>query len=146
MKFSEQQKLSEYQANEIFSTMLSEDEESLCPIICGFNINKFFSGDDIFFGYATCTSRDRLLLIKYSISTTGLFKGSQTEACDITLIRKIKIREESLRKCIIKAELPTEKGYKKIKIETASKMFGKGFPNQEENLEKMIDILKKIKV
>ncbi|MDE7288456.1 MAG: hypothetical protein K2N71_02990, partial [Oscillospiraceae bacterium] len=62
---------------------------------------------------------------------------------DISLIRKIKIREESLRKCIIKAELPTEKGYKKINIETASEMFGKGFPNQEENLEKMIEILHK---
>lgn len=146
MKFSEQQKLSEYQANEIYSTMLSEGEESLCPIICGFNTNKFFASDDIFFGYATCTSRDRLLLIKYSISTTGLFKGSQTEAYDITLIRKIKIREESLRKCIIKAELPTEKGYKKIKIETAPKTFVNGFPNQEENLEKMIEILNKIEV
>lgn len=143
IKFSEQQKLSEQHANEIFAAMLSEGEENLCPVSCGFNTKNFFAGDDMFLGYATCTSRDRLLLIKYSISATGAFNGSQTEAYDISLIRKIEIREESLRKCIIKAELPTEKGYKKIRIETASNTFAKGFPNQEENLEKMLEILRK---
>ncbi|MCM1329473.1 MAG: hypothetical protein NC253_08555 [Ruminococcus sp.] len=135
-------KISERHAEEVFSEMLAEGEEIVCTVICG--VNTSYMRYDIrslpFVSYASCTSGGRFLLAVFG---ADIFDEYSAKAFDISLIRKIKIREESLRKCIIKAELPIGNGYKKIRIETASKTFEKGFPNQEENLKKMFEILRK---
>ncbi|MDE7288457.1 MAG: hypothetical protein K2N71_02995 [Oscillospiraceae bacterium] len=143
MKLNEQQKLSEQHANEMFTPMLSEGEELLCIVYCAFGQKEFSAPTgDILAGYAACTSGGRLLLAIYS-SMCYSFNGVKTETYDLSLAKNIKIEKRIIGEYVIKADFTSENGDRKIKIQTAPKVLFNGFPNQKENLEKMLEILHK---
>ena len=143
MKLSEPQKISEQHMNELLSPMLSEGEKSLCPIFCVFVLSRgfFAPSSSTFAGYAACTSGGRLLTVHFG----DLFNEGQSRAYDISAAKNMKIRKTILGEYRINAAFPAGETNVKLRIQAAKKVYGlagRNFPNQERNLEKMVEILR----
>lgn len=143
MKMGEQQKISEQHMNSLLSPMLSEGEESLCPIYCVFGLSRgfFAPSSSTFYGYATCTSGGRLLTVTFG----DLFNEGQSRVYDISDAKKIKIEKTVFGEYRINAAFHVETTEVKLRIQAAKKVYSlarRNFPNQERNLEKMIEILR----
>lgn len=137
-------KLSEQHMNELLSPMLSEGEESLCPICCVFGLSRgfFAPSSSTLAGYATYTSGGRLLTVIYG----DLFNDWLSRAYDISLAKNVKIRKTVFGEYRINAAFPDGETDVKLRIQAAKKVYGlagRNFPNQERNLDKMVEILSK---
>lgn len=140
-------KLSEQHMNELLSPMLSEGEESLCPIYCAFGLSRgfFAPSSSTLAGYATCTSGGRLLTVIYG----DLFNEWLSRAYDISAAKNVKIRKTVFGEYRINAAFPDVETDVKLRIQTAKKVYGlagRNFPNQERNLDKMVEVLSKYEV
>lgn len=147
MKLSEQQKISEQHMNALLNPMLSEGEESLCPIYCVFGISRgfFAPSSSTLAGYATCTSGGRLLTVIFG----DLFNEWLSRAYDISDAKNMKIRKTVFGEYRINAAFPVRETDVKLRIQAAKKVYSlarRNFPNQESNLEKMVEILRKYEV
>ena len=142
MKLSEQQKLSEQHANEMFAPMLSEGEESICTVNCAVKTsNMRYDIHSLPFAcYASCTSSDRLLLAVFG---ADIFEEYSVKAFEISLLKSLKIRKWLFGEYRINAEFPLGNRSIGLEISISPKVYNGGFPNQGENLEKMIEILRK---
>ena len=142
MKLNEQQKLSEQHANEMFAPMLSEGEKSVCTVICSVKTsNMRYDLQSIpFVCYASCTSGGRLLLAVFG---ADIFEEYSMKAFEISLLKNLKINKRLFGEYRVNAEFPVENRSIELEISIAPKAYNDGFPNQEENLEKMIEILRK---
>lgn len=143
MKLGEQQKISEQHMNSLLNPMLSEGEEILCPILCAFGLSRgfFAPSSSTLYGYASCTSRGRLLVVSFG----DLFNEGQARAYDISAAKKMKIGKTVLGEYRINAVFPDGETDVKLRIQAAKKVYGlagRNFPNQERNLEKMVELLR----
>lgn len=134
-------KLSEQHANGIFATMLSEGEESVCTVSCAVKPqNMHFDRLTIPFGcYASCTTGGRLLL---AVFDADIFEEYSVKAFEISLLRNLKIKKKPFGEYHIIAIFPMENRSIVLEISVSPKAYHGGFPNQEENLEKMLEILR----
>lgn len=129
--------------NSLLNPMLSEGEESLCPIYCVFGISRgfFAPSSSTFYGYATCTSGGRMLTVTFG----DLFNEGQARAYDISAAKNIKIRKTVFGEYRINAAFPVETTDVRLRIQAAKKVYSlarRNFPNQERNLEKMVEVLR----
>lgn len=141
MDMSEMTKVSEKHAEEILSKMLAADEKMLCTVSCAFkasNMLTLFSAIP-FACYAACTSGGRLLLAVFG---ADIFDEYSAKAFDISLLKNLKIKKKLFGEYCISAEFPVGNSSRELEISVSPKAYG-DFPNQAENLEKMLEILRK---
>lgn len=142
MSLSEMTKMSEKHAEEIFSEMLAEGEKSVCTVNCAVvkTSNMHYDLRSIpFVCYASCTSGGRLLLAVFG---ADIFEEYSAKAFDISLLKNMKIKKKLFGEYRINAEFPMGNRSIKLEISVSPKVYNGGFPNQEENLEKMLEILR----
>ncbi|MDE5991611.1 MAG: hypothetical protein K2G87_01025 [Oscillospiraceae bacterium] len=141
MKLSEQQKISEQHAEGIFAPMLSEGEESICTVNCAVKTsNMRYDCQSIpFLCYASCTSGGRLLLAVFG---ADIFEEYSAKAFEISLLKSLKIKKRLFGEYRINAEFPMGNRSIWLEISVSPKVYNGGFPNQEENLEKMLEVLR----
>lgn len=139
------EKISAEHMNSLLDPMLSEGEESLCPIYCVFRLSSGFGdiNSSVFGGYVTCTSGGRLLL---AVFEADIFKECSAKAFDISGLKNLKIKKKLFGEYRISAEFPLGNRSKEIEISVLPKVHGGRFPDQAGNSEKIIEILRKSEI
>ena len=123
-------------AENVFSSMLSYDEKSLCPIYCTFRSTGFFAKPTRFaVGFATLTSCGRLLVAEQILNdcVKATFVLSTNKSC--------KIKKNLFGQYVVETTFPTQKKDIKLKLQAAPKVYGCNFPNQQHNLEYFLSII-----
>ncbi|MDE6020952.1 MAG: hypothetical protein K2H01_08170 [Ruminococcus sp.] len=119
----------------MLSKLLTEPDEYIeTAVYCMFHETGFMSGGSIP-GYAAITSKNRFIGCKMALLNTAPVWIS------MDFLRKIKISNALLGHKSVYMEFKSDKTYK-IKIQLASKIYISKFPNQERNVESMLEILR----
>lgn len=141
MKLNEQKKLSEQHADEMLTQMLLEGEKSICTVICSVKtLNMRYDRSLPYVCYASCTSSGRLFLIVFG---ADIFEEYSVKAFEISLLKNLKINKRLFGEYRINADFPMKNRSIWLEISVSPKAYNGGFPNQAENLEKIIEILHK---
>lgn len=118
-------------------TMLLPGEASLCPVYCIFKDTGFLSiGAITYWGFVTCTSGGRLLIAKSFIN------DCTRAACVLSQAKSLKIQKAPFGQYIITATFNNGKKDVKLRFQIAPKIAGCSFPDQSQNLETLLSILR----
>ncbi len=122
--------------NERLNALLLPDEKLLCPIYCAFKPTGFFASPSVVWpGFAGCTSRGRIVTVQFRLADDRV-EG----ACLLSTVKKLKIKKILLGQYKIEAVFGGERDIA-LKMQAAP-YSGKNFPEQKQNLETMLSILK----
>ncbi|MBQ1172269.1 MAG: hypothetical protein IIX48_06700 [Lachnospiraceae bacterium] len=127
-------KYNEIEMNNMLSQLLYPDESIVVAVYCVFLNNTFLRYNSTSTGYIGVTDKKRLVGYKFQlVSDEGILKN-------LNDLKKIKIKKNIFGQYNVKT---TFEDYKKEKIifQMSKKVVGNKFPNQEENVDKIISVL-----
>lgn len=116
-------------------SLLTEGEALESAVFCVYKPTGFWaSSRDIVSGYVGITDRDRLIGFKMGLLDQSSF------AADMRQLKKIKVSARLFGQKEIDLVFLNEKKLE-VKFQTASKIYGNQFPNQESNLKILLERL-----
>lgn len=128
-------KYTDEEMNSALEALLIGGERLETAVYCLFKQTGFFASNrNIITGYAGITDTGRLLCCKYG------FVDDENAAYNMEDIVQIKIKPTILGQKIVTVVFDDGKK-RTVKVQLAPKVAGSKLPNQEQNTEKMLEIL-----
>ncbi len=115
--------------------LLESDEYIETAVYCMFKGTGVFRSGYSFCGYAAITSKNRFIGYQMAMLNTSPILLSMDD------LVKVKISSALLGQKSVYLEFKSDETYK-IKVQFASKVYGAKFPNQERNVEIMLEIFR----
>lgn len=129
-------KYNETEMLNILSKFLIEPDECIeAPIYCMFKGTGFFRSGDFSAGYAAITNKNRFIGYQIGIINEAPILISMDH------LKKIKISNALFGQKSVCMEFKADQTYK-IKFQFSPKVIGVKLPNQERNVEAMLEILR----
>lgn len=128
-------KFNQQYMNETLDAMLTENEQSLCPVYCVFKPSGFIGSRGSIMGYVSLTNAGRMLIVQSIMGKTF------TTSAMLLSLQKLKISKNLFGQTVVDAVFLDGKGDFRLKFQIAPKVVGCNFPHQEENLNKMLYVL-----
>lgn len=132
-------KLNHTAMTEELGRMMAANEEPICPVYCVFQPTGFLEAlgsRTSTFGYATITSGARMMFIQKNV-----IGGRGFISVMLPSLKKIKINNNILGQTSIDFTFPDKGKDFRIRIQVASKVIGCDFPEQGDNLKRMLYVL-----
>lgn len=122
--------------------LLEHGEKSLCPVYCLFKKTGLLaSNKTVQLGFATCTDGNRFLTLR----AFPLIGRLSPEVYYLDGVSSLVVTKNLFGQYIINAVFSNEEEKQRLRFQVGLKVAGGGFPDQRENLERMLSILEKYK-
>lgn len=133
-------KLSQKAVNDFLAGKLIPGEEITCTVYCTYKPISFFSSSsNVLPAAAAITNLGRIfIVVSFLTNTTGFFS--------LRTAKKLKIGKNLFGQNSIDFEFQVEKENYKFRLQIAPKVYGCDFPNQKDELDTMLSILRKYAV
>lgn len=133
-------KLSQKAVNDYLTPMLIPGEEIVCTVYCTYRPISFFSSSsNMLPAAAAITNLGRLFIVtSFLINATGHFV--------LKTAKKLKIGKNLFGHSLLDFDFPLEKENYRFRLQIAPKVYGCDFPNQKEELQTMLSVLRKYAV
>lgn len=133
-------KMSQQAVNEFLAGKLIPGEEISCTVYCTYKPLGFFAGSsNALPAAAAITSLGRFFVVaSYLTNATGFFV--------LKTAKKLKVGKNLFGQNTMDFEFQVDKENYKFRLQVAPKVFGCDFPEQKEQLETMLSILRKYAV
>lgn len=124
--------------NQTLATMIFPGEESLCPVYCIIKETGFFARpENLKNGFVSITNTGRVLVAE------RFFSQMKRYSYGLTYINNLKYKKNIFGQYEINATFLIENKKYKISLQMAKSVYVGKFPNQSQNIERMLGILDK---
>ena len=119
-------------------TMIFPGEESLCPVYCIIKETGFFARpENLKSGFVSITNTGRILIAEM------YFSQRKRYSYGLAYINKLKCKKNIFGQYEINATFLIDNKKNKISLQMAKSVYGGKFPNQSQNVDRMLGILEK---